>query len=221
MSLVRTLAYIWLLALGLAMHSTSPVVAQDRDVSAGKAFLYSAVLPGAGQAYVQQGNWRGSATLYTAADASLWAGLIATAVRQDQLETAFTTLASTRAGAYVDGKNRTFFLNLGSYRSSEEFRDVALRNRAWDQVDYVAERDFQWEWQSDDDFFRYRSLREDAESLSRRRTFIVAMLAGNRALSALTAARYARRSNRAAEVDVNLGMHPSADLPLVAVRVTW
>jgi hypothetical protein len=195
--------------------------AQDRAVSPGRAFLLSAAIPGAGQAYVQDGSWRGSATVYVAADASLWAGLLATIVRHDQLVSAYSTLASTRAGAMVDDKNRTFFLYVGTYRSSEEFRETMLRTRQWDMIGYTATRDFQWEWQSDEDYLRYRGLREDSESLTRRRTFIIAMLAGNRALSAVTAARYASRTNRLADMNVSLGMHPSADFPLVAVSLTW
>jgi hypothetical protein len=218
--IARLLSFALLVALiGVSMPAVAS--AQDTDVSPGRAFLYSALLPGAGQAYVQGGNWRGSATMYTAADVSLWTGLLATVIRHDQLITSYTTLASSRAGAFVEGKNRTFFLHLGSYRSSDEFREAMLRNRNWDQVDYVAERAYQWQWVSDDDFFRYRELREDAESLNRRRTFLVALLAGNRALSAVTAARYAVRSNRSADVNVNLGLHPSADLPLVAVQVRF
>jgi hypothetical protein len=198
-----------------------PAGAQERDVSPGKAFLLSAAIPGAGHAYVQQGNWRGAATAYAAADVSLWAGLLATIVRHDQLTTSYYSLASTRADAIVADKNRTFFLYLGSYRSSDEFREAMLRTRQWDLADYTADRAYQWQWQREEDFLRYRELREDAESLRRRRTFIVALLAGNRALSAVTAARFAARSNRSADVDVNLGYHPSSELPLVGLRLTW
>jgi hypothetical protein len=213
-----------LLAVGLLclnLWQAQSVLAQDRDVSPGKAFLLSAAVPGAGHAYVQQGSWRGSATVYAGADVALWTGLVATILRRDHLIESYSSLASSRAGAMIDGKNRTFFLYVGSYVSSDDFRDAMLRNRQWELIDYAADRSYQWNWTTDADFQRYRSLREDSESLNRRTSFLVALLAGNRVMSAVTAARYASRTNRAVDLNINLGLHPDADLPLVAVRLNF
>src|SRR5690606_7203676 len=142
------------------------------------------------------GSWGGAASLFLAADAGLWLALVSTIVRHDNLSDDFRTLASLRAGADVSEKDRTFFLTVGTYRSSDEFLEEQLRARAWDQVDYVDSRSYQWEWQSEADFQQFRTLREDAETMRRRRPVIAAVLVGNRLISGLLAIRAAGRYER-------------------------
>lgn len=151
------------------------------------------MLPGWGHQYAQGGSWRGRATFFALADAALWTGLVATLWQRSHAINGYESLAVTRADAQIDGKDRQFFLNIGAYRSSDEFQEAVLRNRAWDQVNYVSDPAFQWAWQSDEDFFRYRGLREDAESLGRRRTFLIAGLVANRVISGISAAISASR----------------------------
>ncbi len=184
-----------------------------------KAFGMSLLLPGLGHRYAQDGRWKGSATLFALADAGLWIGLLATEWRHHSITENFKTLAATRASAQVEGKDRTFFLNLASFHSSDEFIDVSLRNRAWDQVAYVSDRSFQWAWQTEDDFQRFRSLRTDAESLRNRRLILVAGLVGNRLLSALLAIRAVNKANQG-RVSVALAAPPpDAYVPRLQVRI--
>ena len=114
-------------------------------------------------------------------------------IRRESVVESYRTLASGRASADVAGKDRTFFLRLATFMSSDEFVESSLRNRAWDDVDYAADPSYQWEWASREDFLEFRTLREDGERLRRRRTAMVAMLVANRLVSGLTAARSARR----------------------------
>src|SRR5690606_30028071 len=127
------------------------------------------------------------------ADAGLWLGLVGTEVRRGTLTSDYETLAALHAGADVAGKDRQFFLNLATYRSSDEFLDVVLRNRAWDQIDYVAERTNEWEWETKVRFVQYNKLREDGESLRRRRTLFAGLLVASRLVSAYAALRAAGR----------------------------
>ena len=186
--------------------------------SAKKALFLSLLLPGLGHRYANNGSWGGVASAFAAIDVGLWAALIGGEWRRDHLEESYTTLAASKAGAKVDGKDRFFFLNVATYRSSEEFLETILRNRAWDQIDYVQDVSFQWSWSTESDFVRYRSLREDAESLRRRRAVLIASLVANRLISGLTAAR------RAGKRELRLSLGPpvgSSGTPTARVNVRF
>ncbi len=190
--------------------------------SPGQAFALSLVLPGLGHRYAQHGRW-GRGTFYALADAGLWLGLLGTEWRRQALVQSFETLAATRAGARVEDKDRTFFLNLAAYHSSDEYVAVQLRNRAWDRIDYVADPAFQWAWASEEDFLTFRRLRRDAETLRNRRFVLAAALVANRLLAGLTALRAARHANRnVPPLQLSLAAPPpGTDLPRLQVAVTF
>lgn len=222
-SRVRLFRPIVLCALLLVL--TLPASGQARpdtptaERSAGKAFGLSVLIPGLGHRYVNQNQWTGWAKTYTAADAALWLSLFGGEWRRDHLIQSYTTLARGSANTVVDGKDRTFFLNLASFESSDEYRETMLRNRAWDQIDYVDDPAFQWEWESENEFNRYRDLRDDAETLRRRRSILIASLVANRLISGAIAARSAGRSRRA-QVSASLAP-PVDDVPVLSLSVRF
>ena len=185
-----------------------PKVADARQADPGTprgAFVRSLLLPGLGHRYTN-GRWGAGGTTFALADAALWSGLFGITWRRSNLEDTYRALAVSRAGADMDGKNRTFVLRLASYRSSDEFVEVALRNRAWEDIGYVDDPSYQWEWATGEDFLRFRDLRNDAESLGRRRTLIVASLVANRILSGILSTRAVRRA-----ADLSVSVRPSID----------
>ncbi len=198
--ILGSLLFVMVLAVGGTVSSsyaqeapdTAPVVQEPPKPSG--AFLRSLVLPGWGHQYAQGGSWRGRATLFAGADVGLWIGLFSTNWREDHLVQGYQTLAATRAGADIAGKDRTFYLNLATYPSSDQYLSAQLRNRAWDRIDYVADPSFQWAWQSEDDFLNFRDMREDAESLGRRRSIFIALLVANRLLSGISSVTAANKA---------------------------
>ena len=207
--------------MGLAPTRTygqsSAGITPNKSVSVKKALLYSILLPGLGHKYVEGGRWTPWAVTYTAADVGLWLSLFGGEWQRDHLENSYTTLASRSSGAQLDGKDRTFYLNLASFESSDRYLETMLRNRAWDLIDYVSDPAFHWEWESQTDFERFRDLRDDAESLRRRRSILIASLVANRLLSGAIAARKATRTRR---LSVSAALAPPIeDWPLLALRV--
>lgn len=182
--------------------------------SGGAAFGLSLLLPGLGHRYAS-GGWSTMATVHGLADAALWVGLIDSNMQIGRAQDSFETLAATSAGIGGGSRSRGFYLNLASYRSSDEYVDQLLRDRAWDQLETAQLPENQWEWASDEDFQNFRSLREDAESLRRRRPIFAAMLAGNRLLAGIGAIRASRKFNRT-QAEVSLGPPPAgSDVPTV------
>ncbi|MEX0747430.1 MAG: hypothetical protein WD275_05465, partial [Rhodothermales bacterium] len=193
--------------------------AVEREVSGGKAFALSLLVPGLGHRYAHGGDWDGWASVFAVADAGLWAGLIGTNWREGDIIQSYETLAVTRAGADVDGKDRSFFLNMAGYLSSEEYLNAQLRNRNWLQIGFGEDPANFWEWESEEDFRHFRSLRSDAESMSRRRTFIITSLVANRLISGLTALRAARQAGRDSP-ELSLGVPPAgSSVPMVHLRM--
>jgi hypothetical protein len=180
----------------------------------------SLILPGLGQRYADGGQWSTSATLFATADVAVWLGLIGTLRTRSSRTDAYRTLAVSGAGADIEDKDRRFFLNLATFRSSDEYLDVQLRNRAWDQLDYVSDPSYQWNWTDEADFLAFRDLRNDAESLGRRRSVLVAALVANRVISALVAVRSAGRHNRQSAAQLSLAPPPAgSSWPTVRVEI--
>ena len=217
--------FFCLVVLG-AMLWALPAYAQIQEMEAepefirkspGKAAALSLLVPGLGHRYVNSGSWRGAASFFVLAEATFWLGLLGADWQQGQAVESYRTLATARADAQLEGKDRRFLLNLGIYMSSDEFREEQLRTRFWDQVNYVSDPAFQWEWASAEDLQDYRRLRDDADAWGRRRTLFISTLVANRLLAALTSLRATRRHNNAAP-DLSLSVTPPhryADYPEV------
>lgn len=194
----------------VALFATSPASAQEarKRVSPQKAFAASLLLPGLGHRYAQEGSWRGRATVFVAADIGLWVGLFGANWQQVQRVQSYETLAVARANALIEGKDRAFYLNLATYPSSDAYLEAQLRNRAWNRLDYVSTRDFQWEWASDADFQDFRALRNDAETLGRRRSIYAALLVANRLIAGISAVVQAGKANAP---DLSIALSPPVD----------
>lgn len=181
--------------------------------SAPKAFALSVLFPGWGHKYAQ-GSWRGRATVFAGAEVGLWLGLISSKWQRNQSIESYQTLATTRAHASIEGKDRAFYLNLASYHSSDEYLEFQLRNRAWQRIDYVDDPANYWNWESEEDFQKFRDLREDAESLGRRRSIFIALLVANRLVAGLSSIQATNKAN----ADFNLSFAPpppQSQLPII------
>ncbi len=183
-----------------------------------KAAALSFAVPGLGQRYVNGNQWNRSAAWYVLAETAWWAGLAASEWYRGQSVQHYRTWAVSRAGAQVEGKDRAFFVTIGSYTSSEAFRDESLRNRRWDQLNYVSDPAYHWIWQSDEDLQEYRDLRQDADAWAHRRTLFIAVMTGSRVVSAVNALRAAKRQHG---VPLSMALAPGpAGTMKVRVRLT-
>lgn len=189
--------------------------------SSGKAFALSMVAPGLGHRYVRGGEWGRWGTAFALTDVGLWTGLLGTIRRRSHLVESYRTMATRHAGVDPNGKDRTFYLNAATYRSSQAFTDAQFRNGALNQVTYADDPSFQWQWDTEEHFLRFRELREDAESLRRRRSVLIASLATNRLIAGVAALRAAGRTGRSG-MRISLAPPPiDADAPLVRMEYTF
>jgi hypothetical protein len=219
----RPFVTLLFLVLLLPLRASAQEAAVPDRHSPLKAFALSLALPGLGHRYVHGGDWDGAASAFVVAEAGFWTGVLVANWRHDQAVESYETLAATRADAQVDDKDRRFFLELATYRSSDDYLADKLRDRAWDQIGYVSDPAFQWAWQTEADFLRYRELRDEADTFSNRRTLFIATLVANRLIAGLTAVRAARRANQTA-TGLSLSFAPppaGAHAPLTRLRVQF
>jgi len=198
-SVLTRILFLVLIASGLQVPPAAlgQIDAATPSRSPGKALALSLLVPGLGHRYANGGHWGKSGSFFLAADVGIIVNLIGATWREDDLEKSYRTLAASRAGADLMGKNRAFFLSLGSYDSSDEFRDVLLRTRQWDRVPGAEDPANYWDWQSEADRLEYRELREDADGMGRRASWMIAALVANRVVSGVTAMLRARNSGGA------------------------
>lgn len=202
-------------ATGQSLDQSS--LGSSSDLSAKRALISSILLPGLGHKYVNNGNWNRWAVAYAAADVSLWLSVLGGEWHRNSLVRSYETLAAGSAGASLAGKDRSFYLNLATFESSEVYLETMLRTRQWDQLDYVSDSAYQWEWESEESFLEFRDLRNDAESLKRRRSFLIAGLVVNRLLSGAISARKAGKLNRST-LSASVSA-PIDTLPVLTVRM--
>jgi len=155
--------------------SFADVKAQSAPSAKG-AFFRSLLIPGWGHKYANQGEWNRGAKFHTGLEATLWAGLFGSIRSENQAIEAYEIFAASNAGVDLANRDRAFILNVANFSSDDAYRDVLLRNRAWDQLDNASGENFKWSWDSDEDRAEFRSLREHADALDRRQTFVMVSL---------------------------------------------
>ncbi len=192
---------------------TSKVYGQS-PIKPARAVVYSILLPGLGHRYVNDGNWNHRASLYTIVDALLVTGLASSEWQRRHLVNSYQTWAASNAHISTQGKSRRFYVMIGNYLSSEEYRDVQLRNRRIDLASSVSDPELQWSWSSIEDLQRYRDLRSGSESWSQRRGTLIAALIANRMISGFSALMTARRKQ---DQIIQVAFTPN---PMVQVLIT-
>ncbi len=160
--------------------------------SVGGAFFRSLLLPGWGQHYA--GADRAS-RLFLAAEAALWLGYVGFVSYGDWREQDYRAFAAAHAGVDLEGKNSTYFINIGNFDSIFDYNEYRLRQRNTKDYYYDVEAFF-WQWESPAQRRRYTDLRISADTARNRALFVLGGVVANHLISAVEAVwEVRRRSN--------------------------
>ncbi|MFH0777010.1 MAG: hypothetical protein V2A71_00120 [Candidatus Eisenbacteria bacterium] len=177
--------------------------------SRAKALALSTLLPGAGEYYAGK---KERAKAFFLAEAAIWTGFIVFEVQGHLRKDSYIEYAGLMAGADAEGKPEDYCRALGQYARSDPGpgsynEDVRREARALypddrqRQDEYVQQNgyfgDDAWDWQSQEDQARYRSLRRKSLLSFRRATYMLGVAAAARILSAMDAARSVVRASDA------------------------
>lgn len=160
-----------------------------------RAFLMSAVLPGAGEHYAEAGL---KSKVFFASEVGLWSALISFRHLGNWRKDDYRLQAATAAGADVAGKDDRYFDVLGFYDSREDYNKVA---GAYDhaRVYYPDTKTYFWKWESADARMKYRNFKNDSKSYYRNANFSLGLILANHLISAADAYWSAKRFNRHVE----------------------
>ena len=181
----------------------------DYYKSPSKAFLYSLLLPGAGQKYV---GANGQATAFFAIEGAIWVSFAIFLIQEDNLEEDYKNYASAYARVQSAGHSAEYYEIIGEYSASQDYEDeIKSRGRLelYPDVDnqtlddYFVENRVQdyesWLWASEETRALYRNKRFASRRAERRATYALWAAAANRVVSSIFAIKAARDHNSAIE----------------------
>ncbi|MEW5795472.1 MAG: DUF5683 domain-containing protein [Candidatus Zixiibacteriota bacterium] len=157
-----------------------------------QAALYSAIIPGGGQYYLDR---RRTARYFFGAEAGIWIAYLSFHTYGRWREDDFIAYAAAHANARLEGKSEEFQSWVGFYSSIREFNTLG---RAFDpERPYLADTpENHWQWQSERERQTYRDLRNRSKEAYRRSDFMIGAAIVNRIISVVDAIRSAVRINR-------------------------
>lgn len=166
---------------------------QQRETkSVGKAFFYSLLLPGMGEAYV--GN-----TTYTKIFLSLevvgWAFLLGNYQNVSWLQKDYKNFANQHANISKDSKDAQYWIDIGKYDNIYEYNEQRRRDR--DVAAIYDENDiYYWNWDSFSNRLDYDGRRIHAKDLENDDVYYIGAIVLNHIVSAINALRLAKAHNR-------------------------
>ncbi|HID40372.1 MAG TPA: hypothetical protein EYP36_12775 [Calditrichaeota bacterium] len=166
---------------------------QAEPKSVGKAFLYSLLLPGAGQYYTESRN---SAVLFLGAEALLWLGMVGNNLYADHLVDEYKTYAVQHAGVSAAGKDKDYWISIGKYDDIYSYNEQRRRERRFDEV-YSENAYYYWSWDSKTNRYSYDRSRLQANEIADREVYFWGAIALNHLASAIHALAMARKYNKA------------------------
>jgi len=185
-----------------------PTAGARHPVSLKRAVLYSALLPGLGEAYSGH-PYR--ATIQFTAEGVIWASYATFKVQENLREDRAREFAIYYAGAVANG-DEAYYKAVGQYLRAEGpgMWNEYVRRRARDTGEIVG-REYTgveaWAWTSQESFGRYRTLRRDMLSAGDNATNTLAFLLLNRVVSMVSVVQ-AVRSDHAHAQQLGLRIDP-------------
>lgn len=177
-------------SLAPLLQEYSPSVAEK---SRGKAFMLSLLVPGLGQHYVNGASF--ASRFFIGTEAALLTAMVGFHTYGNWREEDYQTFAATHARADIQGKDHTYFVNLGNFISLEAYNAAKLRDR--NLPDYYADIvKYYWAWDSDENRSRFYDMRIASDRAFDRVKFTAAGVFANHVVSAIMAMWSAHKYNK-------------------------
>jgi hypothetical protein len=192
--------------------------------SLGKAILYSALLPGAGEWYV---GHKTKAKYFMAAEAGIWIGFTSFVIYKNWKREDMIQYANQHANAQLEGRDDEFLDLVGFYESIDEYNTLG---RATDpQRPFLADTpENHWRWDSEGSIEAFKYIKNSYRESKRRSQFMLGLAVVNRVISIVDAIRDVKRHNagigqeksefsKADSYKLQFSIHPESD---TQVRLT-
>lgn len=160
--------------------------------SVGLAAIYSFLLPGMGELYVDE---YGMGKYFTVAEGAFWVALAGVDLHANSLQDDARRYAAQHAGTRFEGKDDQYFVDISNFNTVYEYNEQVLRDRDPQKLYNPVSSDY-WSWDSEANRSQYRDERISAEKMFNNTRFVAAAIAVNHVVSAINAARLAFSHNR-------------------------
>ncbi len=160
------------------------------------AFLYSFLIPGMGELYI---NRYDVGLYFTAAEGALWLGLSGLNYYGNWQRDNYKDYAAVHAGIDLANKNENYFATISSYLNINDYNTEKYLNREFHKV--LDVNTHSWNWPSNDARKKYRSMWVSSESAFNNIRFAAAMIIVNHLVSAINAVILTNKYNRGLESD--------------------
>ena len=183
---------------GISLPVHYPAVEQTAKKSAATAILYSLIVPGMGELYVD-GFDNGKYSLI--AEGGLWLTYFSFRQYGGWLQDDARRFAALHAGADISGKNDQFFVDVSNFQDTYDYNEKKLRDRTPDKL-YDPTGSYYWNWDSDVHRLEFRSQRVASTKVLSNAGFIIGAIVVNHIISAINAARLTRIYNNRLDEDM-------------------
>ena len=188
----------------LGTISGKPALPRKYRKSARKAFFLSLLVPGSGEYYAGQKSYTKG---FVAAEAVIWSAALFNKYQGDMWRRDYISYSAQQAGSNSGRTDDFYYQNVYEWPNScwynedqwRQARELYPYDPAAQQA-YVSDKLYSeedsWEWQDYDQWFYYRGLRVKSRNALHRISYSVGASVLNHMLSAINAARLAKRFNK-------------------------
>jgi hypothetical protein len=188
--------------------------------SAGRAFLYSLILPGLGEAYTGHDNYT---KFFLTVEATGWGIYLLNNMQVVSGTEDYKNYAVDHAGLDRAGKDAQYWINVGKYNTIYDYNEQRRRERDVSGIYSENEQNF-WRWDSYNNRLYYDWKRIQTRELERKQVYIIGGLVLNHLLSAINALRLARIYNKhsgSMSWDFQLSVDPYHQTALLNLHKTF
>lgn len=185
----------------------------------GKAMFMSLLLPGWGQRYAGATT---KSAVFLGLEVGLWMTYGGFTAYGNWRENDYETFAASHAEVNLEGKNHTYFIDVGNFADIYEHNAYRLQQRNWNK--YYQDVEFwYWNWDSKANMQQFDDLRIAADTADNRAKFVLGLIVTNHIISAIDAVwsvhKYEKNQLSTFDWDIRFGdgkMQPAVNVNLTA-----
>ena len=160
--------------------------------SSSRAFFYSLILPGTGEAYVGE---KTQSKIFLGIEIVAWGLVVANMINVNMRQDDYKNFAVQHAFVERSGKNDQYWIDVGKFDTIFEYNEERTRERDIHAL-YPENRFWFWSWDNTENRFKYDAHRIETREIEQNRLYFFAAIALNHLVSAINALRLANSYNR-------------------------
>lgn len=192
---------------------------ENKKKSVPLAVGLSLLIPGMGELYV--GNYNKIGRYLTGAEATLWLTYASLTYYSNWIIDDARKFASINAKVNISGKDEKFFVNIGNYSDIYQYNERKLQERKEEQL-YDPNSDYFWQWNSETNRLKYRSLRIKGDDFLNSTQFVLGAILANHIISAVIAGNLAIKYNETNNqtLQINTDVKGTVDFPIFVLTIS-